>query len=109
VDLPQPAFQALRETLRQRQSGTADGQQHGGASDHVLQQVAALAPGAEEAIKQRQQQAAQVKHQRRVCAHLAVLAVVIGLGVEKEVGEVDHHQQRQLALASVDHAEGAAE
>ena len=50
-----------------------------------------------------------MEHQRGVLAHLALLAEVVGLDVQQEVGEVDHHQQGELALAAINHAEGAAQ
>ena len=109
VDFYQPLLDALRETPGHRQRHSTYGQQHGGTGDQILEKVAALAPDAEQAIHQRQQQATEMEDQRGILTHYALLAKIVGLRVEQEIGQVDHDQQGKLALTAVHHAEGAAE
>ncbi|MCY1428031.1 hypothetical protein D9M71_439010 [compost metagenome] len=44
-----------------------------------------------------------------VVAHLAKVPVVIGLGIEQEIGDVHGDHQKQFALTPIDRAVGAAE
>lgn len=50
-----------------------------------------------------------MKHHRRVFTHAAVIAVVIGLGIEQEVSDVHRDHQKQFALTAVHRAIRAAE
>ncbi|MNY18986.1 hypothetical protein D3C86_1523980 [compost metagenome] len=108
-DLRQPHQQRLRVTLLQPQRHAAHRQQHGETRHHVLEQVRALLPRGEHAKQQRQQQATQMEDHRGVLAHLAVVAVVVGLCVEQKVGDVHGDHQKQFTLTSVNRAVGTAE
>ncbi|MNN32769.1 hypothetical protein D3C81_1465010 [compost metagenome] len=66
-------------------------------------------PCGEQAEQQRQQQADEVEDHRSVFADLAIVAVIVGLGVEQKVGDVHREHQKQLALTAVYRAIRAAQ
>ena len=74
-----------------------------------LEQMRTFLPRGEQPEQQRQQQTDQVKHHGGVFAHLAIVAVIVGLGVEQKVGDVHREHQKQLALTSVNRTVSAAQ
>ncbi len=109
TNLRQPVQQGLWETLLQRQRHTADGKQHRATGNEVAEQVGFLLPQRIDAEQQRQQQATQMKDHRRVFADTAIVAVVIGLGVQQEVNPIHRDHQEQLTLATIHRAVRTAE
>ncbi|MNC12306.1 hypothetical protein D3C75_600250 [compost metagenome] len=109
ANLRQPDQQRVWITLLKPQRHAADRQQYGETRHHVLKQMGALLPCREDAKQQRQQQATQMKDHRGIVTHLAVVAVIVSLGVEQEVGDVHRDHQKQFTLASVYRAIGATE
>ncbi|MNJ51299.1 hypothetical protein D3C77_465990 [compost metagenome] len=50
-----------------------------------------------------------MEHHGGVLAYHAIVAVVVGLGVEQEVGDIHRDHQEQFTLTAVDRAVGPAQ
>ncbi|MCY1181924.1 hypothetical protein D9M73_224570 [compost metagenome] len=50
-----------------------------------------------------------MKDHRGIVTHFAVVAVIVGLGIEQEIGDVDGDHQKQFALTPIHRAVGATE
>ncbi len=104
ANIRQPHLQFDRVTLLQPQRHAAHRNQHRKPRDQILEQVGALLPRSIKAEQYRQQQADQMEDDRGILAHLAVVTVKVGLGVEKVIGDIHRDHQKQLALAPVNTA-----
>ncbi|MNR45164.1 hypothetical protein D3C85_1639840 [compost metagenome] len=68
-----------------------------------------LLPGTVEGEHQRQEQADQMKHHRRIFANTTIVTVEVGLGIEQKIGDVHREHQEQLALTTINGAIGTTE
>lgn len=50
-----------------------------------------------------------MEYHGRILAHLAVVAVIVSLGIEQEIGDVHRDHQEQFPLAPIHRAVGTAE